>query len=888
MWIRVLKISGKVVGGIIVLMLLISALLLIFKDNIKGYALEEANKHLNKRVHIGYIDVGIWGTFPDMSLDFDDVLVHSKFDTLQTVDTAFYAQKLRLRFNPFDFFSGNYNVHKIEVSDAQLNMHIQEDGKVNYDFLKPAEGEPTNFAFSLEQIVLQRTHYTYLNKATGQDYASFIDDMTLKGDFTNEEFLLDAKMKLNIEHITNKSLTLISNKQATCDIAIQMDQVNSIFEIKSANLTINKLPFFIRGKVTKDSLDFYFSGEKLELTDVAKNFTVDELGLVDELNGTGTFNIDVAIAGPLENTSSPSIEANFHVENGSLKDKGFEIKKIRLDGHYSNGIASKQEELTINTLSFNTLGNDFNGNVSITDFTQPRLKGKAKGKLDLTAVHRLFGSFGMSHLSGNIDLNGQFDFRFNNPKFDPLNLTIYDVRTNFSLHQIAAQQIGDSRVFTIPSGDIVLRNQQAGFKHLFIKIANSDIVLDGTVNNIADYFKKTGKLEVDASIESTRLDLADLSTTTEGEKTRSWLLPSDISGQLTLGLQTVNYGGHIYSEIKTRLKFGDKVLKFPALTAKNAGADISGSLVIEETLPMLLTVSTQLSSPNVHFDKLFKEWHNFDQTTITSDNIKGVAAVQLNFSGPFNLFTGEDLKNQFTSKINIRIKNGALVNVSTFKEITESIKESSARLVISKKHINAFEKELLNLRFETFENEITIANGVLTIPKMEIKSNALDVRLSGTHSFLNQVDYSFDFRFREIKSAASNSEFGDVVDDGSGFRVYLRMYGDLFDPNFAWDKDAKKADKQKEKEEAKDDLKSVLKEGFGINKKDTTIRDIPAEKKRQEQLIMDFNREKDSLDQEFDPDKKTKKKSKWGSVIDGWKQENEKEKEKESFDVDGK
>jgi hypothetical protein len=114
------------------------------------------------------------------------------------------------------------------------------------------------------------------------------------------------------------------------------------------------------------------------------------------------------------------------------------------------------------------------------------------------------------------------------------------------------------------------------------------------------------------------------------------------------------------------------------------------------------------------------------------------------------------------------------------------------------------------------------------------------------------------------------------------------MYGDLFDPNFAWDKDAKKADKQKEKEEAKDDLKSVLKEGFGINKKDTTIRDIPAEKKRQEQLIMDFNREKDSLDQEFDPDKKTKKKSKWGSVIDGWKQENEKEKEKESFDVDGK
>ena len=42
MWMRILKISGKVIGGIIVMMLLTSALLLIFKDDIKGYALEEA------------------------------------------------------------------------------------------------------------------------------------------------------------------------------------------------------------------------------------------------------------------------------------------------------------------------------------------------------------------------------------------------------------------------------------------------------------------------------------------------------------------------------------------------------------------------------------------------------------------------------------------------------------------------------------------------------------------------------------------------------------------------------------------------------------------------------------------------------------------------------
>ena len=106
-WRRIFKIFKWTAGIVVTLMLLISAALLVFKDDIKSYALDEANNYLNKRVHIGYIDIGIWKTFPNMTLSFDDVLVHSKFDTLQTIDTAFYGKKIDLRFNPMDFFQKN-------------------------------------------------------------------------------------------------------------------------------------------------------------------------------------------------------------------------------------------------------------------------------------------------------------------------------------------------------------------------------------------------------------------------------------------------------------------------------------------------------------------------------------------------------------------------------------------------------------------------------------------------------------------------------------------------------------------------------------------------------------------------------------------------------------
>src|SRR5690554_3097362 len=121
-WRKAFNIFKWMAGITLILMLLISALILVFKDDIKSYALKETNKYLNKKVHIAYIDVGIWKSFPDLTLSFDDVLVHSKFDTLQTADTAIYAKKIDLRFNPIDFLKSSFDVHRIDIKEAQLNL----------------------------------------------------------------------------------------------------------------------------------------------------------------------------------------------------------------------------------------------------------------------------------------------------------------------------------------------------------------------------------------------------------------------------------------------------------------------------------------------------------------------------------------------------------------------------------------------------------------------------------------------------------------------------------------------------------------------------------------------------------------------------------------------
>lgn len=885
MWRKLRKISLWAGGIIVGLMLLISALLIIFKDTIKDYALEEVNKHLNKRVHIGYIDVGIWETFPSLSLEFEDVLVHSKFGDKQTGDTALFSKKIRLRFNPGDFISGNYTVNQIDIEDAVFNMKIKEDGLVNYDFLKPTEDtSSTSFDFSLERINISNTRYSYINDATGQNYKTRVANVTLDGQFTEQVFTLNATSDFWIDHIKNKSIQLVSNKEASCDISLLIDQNQDIFEIKKADLKINQLPFGIRGKVTQDSIDFFIGSDNLDLAEFVNNFSVQQLDVIGQLNGTGNVAIGVAIKGDTKTTAAPSIEADFKIVDGSLSDPSFSAKAINAKGHYSNGVLTGIEKLTIPSIGFQSLGRKFDGKATLTDFEHPRLTGNAKGSLNLQLIHRIFGSFGLAHLSGNVNVNGRFDMRFNDPVYEPKNITIFDLRTNLEMDNIKTAFIDDQRQFSIPSGELVIRNQKAVFKGVNITIDDSDIAIDGTFNRIADYFMKSNKLVVNAHVDSRNLNLTELSGNSEAAVMRNWLLPRDIQGMLALDLNKVTYGGHTYEEIQTKLKFGERSLAFLELRGKNAGADISGSLSISEYRPMELTISTRLKSPNIYFDKLFKEWNNFEQEAITANNIKGMADVSLDFKGPFDLFTGEVNKEAFEATIAMQIKNGALVNVETFKEITESMKNSSAKLLINKRKIDAFEKELLNLTFDNFENRLTIKNGVLSIPKMEIRSNAIDINVSGTHSFSNQIDYSFDFRFRDLKFQNNSSEFGTVVDDGTGFRIFLRMYGDLFDPNFAWDKEAKKQDRQEKRDEAKEDLKSVLKSGFGINKGDSTISNYDKEPVYEEEVIMEFD--EDTLNNPFDPGEKKKKKSRLQQKLDQWKKENEKEQADPGFVID--
>jgi len=305
-------------------------------------------------------------------------------------------------------------------------------------------------------------------------------------------------------------------------------------------------------------------------------------------------------------------------------------------------------------------------------------------------------------------------------------------------------------------------------------------------------------------------------------------------------------------------------------------------VTIEERRPEIFYISSQIVSKNINFKKLFNEWDDFKQEVIKSHNISGVAQANVRFEAPFDLRSGV-IFNSIKAQVGIQVDNGRLKNVETFKSITKSLREtSSARMVMGKDNIKAFESKLLDLKFEQLSNTLVIRDGVITIPSMSIESSALTVKLSGKHTFTNKIDYRFGFRFRDLK-AKKESEFGEIVDDGSGKFVFMRMYGDLNNPNIEWDKTTNKAYRKENNEIAKQDVKSILKTEFGLFKNDTTVKTYIEENLPHEEFTVYFNPvdQIDTLIEITEPKKETKFQQK----LRQWKKEAEEER-KEEFDFE--
>ncbi len=862
------------------LVLLITVVLYVFKDDICGIVIKEVNKHLNSTVSVADVDLTFWGSFPNVSVDFNHVFIQDAYKKATVHDTLLYSERIRLKFNPLDLWHEDYKVQAVEIRPGTIQLKVNEKGEVNYNILKPSEEKSeSNFKFSLQQVSFEKVRFSYRNRSTHQHYATRVDQLDLKGDFDQKQFTLHAKSNLKVLKAKSGGVTLLSNKHAAFDLNVEVDRLANAVNFPKALVYIENLPFTMKGKVTQEDLNFEVHANNIQLTDLAKNFSVDQVEKVKEFHGSGKVFFDLFIDGKIAAVEPPAIDCAFGIDNGELvlPEQRLKLRKIHVNGAYSNKGGESKEFLALKRLEFTTPGGPFKGNLMITHFKAPNYVGNANGILDLKALHTLFQLPYIDHVNGNLNLQTDFALQSIIQPNEKLDYKINRCNGKVDLNKVTVKMLDDKRVFTDVNGAMYLRGDEAGIHEVAMKVDRTDLRFNGVFKNIIAYFMREGKLNAQVEIDSRYLDVQDLGSTSKEEKImdgRMFVLPTDIEASVAMNAGTIKYEDHLFKHVIGSIQVKNRILSFPSIQLQNADANIRGSLSIEERSPEIFTITANVASDNIQMKNLFQEWDNFHQDVIKSDNIYGKVQAKMSFEAPFDLRSGI-ISKAIRSTVYLKINEGRLKNVEAFKSITESLKGNSAKLILGRENIALLESKLLDLKFETLENTFVIENGELKIPQMWVHSNVLDMEISGRHTFENYIDYKFAFRLRNLKQRNTQSEFGIEEDDGTGMRVFMRMYGNLDNPTIVWDKESKKEQAKETRKEEKQQIKSMLKSEFGMFKSDTAVKTFSQKEKPKEVITIDFGNEvkEDPLEKQ-----KIKKDTKLKNTLKGWKEEAEKSK----------
>jgi len=822
-------------------LLIIVILSKIYTQEIKEYALSYLNQYLTTDVHVDNVRLDLLKRFPQATLVFENAYIEDANNSAAG-DTMLFAKELLLKFDFLEIFNGQYTVDQIEATNAFLNLSVNASGKENYLIWERSDSaQKKEFQFKLEKVICTDTRVHYQNELTKQSYKGNASHINLTGDFSESNFDLTINSDLILNSITIDRLTYLKNERATIETVLSIDKLNRKYTIDKGSALIGNLNFEVAGEyLVEDShCDLKLKGKELALNSV---FTVFPSVFFEKFNhykSDGILTFNATIIGPCSKTSIPEIHADFSIEDGQLTEAktGMKLNNLNFSGSFTN---SDFGELDIVTLTGSLLNSQFNGSISLKNFDTPDVDISVNGSLELSAVHDFFQFESVEYLNGQMDFAARVLGKSESGKFRTKRSS-----GNFSIENVNLKTNLNALEYSDLNGSFSLKNGNATVSSCSGNIFNSDFNIAGVLRNFIPFILSSNEtLTIEADLDSRFIDLSRItSMASSANESRSYapesILPDNLAFNLNTTVKNLNYGKFDAIDIRGVASLRNQVLEGRNVRFKANEGTYRGNFEFDGSQANNYLFSANGKLLGIDIKNLFDEFDNFGQEFIQGQHVKGRTDATLDFACALD--NGFIIKQEtILSKIDIEIVKGELTDLEVLQEIALYVEQNK----MLKPFVNTdlMAQKLKAVSFSKLSNSIEISNETITIPRMDISSNVMDIGIKGEHQFDNQINYGFNFKLRDaLMKENKEPEFGSIIDDDTGYRIYLSMTGTVDDPVFGIDKDEKRLARKKKIQSEKQTLKSVLKEELGLYKKDSSIGSHTTKKKPEVQFEIEWD-----------------------------------------------
>jgi hypothetical protein len=820
-----------------------------YEEPVRNYIVGEVNKRLASPVHVGDINFTLLERFPSASLVMDSMWAEENIVKMGAPDTLLFFRKVYLNLNLFDILGGQYKINEIEARDGFVRLMVDKKGYDNYHIWKQGDGT-TGFLLELNKVHIENGALCYQNIARQQNIELVANDLWFTGKFSEDNYTMAVRGDGQVQSFDLKKTNYLKDRKVAVECDFDITTSTETYSFKHGRLLIDDaLDFSVAGKLYGGQIDLHVVGKNLDIIESITLIPSESRSMLGEYSSSGQLDFDCTLKGAFGNTDNPRLRLQFSVDGGSIRKKGSDWKLTDLVG---KGVLDNGESRSSSTtsLELESLSGKFNedafaASFSIHNFLTPTVEGKLDLLTDIQALDEFFDLEYIELGKGKLAITAEIKTtlaEWDNPKSkDFLNASAAgDIR----LSNATLRLKDDERNYTIDTASFTIQNNALLIRTYNGFVNDCSIELEGRANYFLDYFfTETGKMEIDGKVKVSDIDLQALFPNKSADNQSNGVVlafPERANWNLEIIAKSFVNGKFLAEEISGVLKMNSFKVEASSLHFLGLGGNIVGRAGVYRFDKNQFGIKTDFDATDVDVKTLFSTFNEFDQKFITSENLSGRADANVQFQAFCDSAFGVKTET-IIANADLKIRNGALTGFEPLISIADQIKKKPMlRLFISTEELR---KRLENIQFAELSNEISIRQGVVTIPQMEIKSSAINLNISGTHTFDNKIDYAIDFALSELMELKDRKEpYNEYVQrDATGrTRIFITMKGTTSDFEVDVQKTNLSSSFKSQMISEKNTVKGLLIEEFNVFKNDSDARYSEPEK---EDLKFDFDPE---------------------------------------------
>ncbi|WP_170067678.1 AsmA-like C-terminal region-containing protein [Neolewinella xylanilytica] len=802
----------RIVVLIVVLLLLLPFVAVqFFGGPIASRVVAALNARYPTEISVGAYDLSLLRSFPQLSVDLQDVTVQGS-DGGSLLDAAHLGCLLDL-----GSLFGKIRIEGFRVDRGTLTLRTDVDGNTNYQLTgytpvgnAGAEGAgATSVAFAVNQARLTEVTVRYEDAQLRTDAEFTITDGRFNGDFGAETYTLQTDASVRIDNVDHEDTRYFESETLRLSGTTTIDHAAGTYTFSPLQISLRDLDVAASGSLrpTEEGLscNLRLASTAGSLEDIVSLLPPSLTGSLTDLETDGLLSLAATVSGEWTQRDYPRINGELLFSEGRIESPRVRIGasdiEFRATFAFVDGPTGGVQTFSVPEFSGNFRGEPFRMRFDLEDLKDPVIDFYADGSLPLATLP--------AFLPEEQELEAEGMVYFTNLRLQGRYADMIEPRRMSRVSSVGILQIEDGeftfndRTLALPTGILKLSDNRLKVENLRVATERSDFTLNGETTNylpvlLADSLNtKDAALKFTASLRGTAFaidDILALFTGSEAEKTdagtpsvRDSLTRRDIArrarmtdvldGSFAAEVDRWSWDRLEGQDFRGQLEFYRGQLEIRGLTdAMDGEFKVDASTFFRDSTHS----SIRLTASSIDAPTFFYQLENFDQDVLTNEHLEGRMNADLLLDLYYDELGDFDY-DRFTALGSLEILDGELRDFPLLENFAFALKSA----------------DLERVRFTRLANYLEIRDRTIYLPAMFIQSSAINLTLSGSHTFDQYLEYYVRVNAGQVianKIARHDDRYDPLPARNGFFNLYYTIEGPLEDYRVETDKRAVLAD----------------------------------------------------------------------------------------------